>query len=114
MVCSDGRQPYHGFSASPLVEADTLIIESGGHEGKSFLGLDRTTGETRCTTGEIAVPGYNSALPSELGTLTSNLLPRKGATLYNFTIEAYPRRSLGQMPDSGVSGIRRPSARSMT
>jgi outer membrane protein assembly factor BamB len=61
-----GRQPYHGFSASPLVEGDTLIIESGGPEGKSFVGLDRTTGETRWSTGEVSPPGYNSALPVDL------------------------------------------------
>jgi outer membrane protein assembly factor BamB len=62
-----GRAPYHGFSASVLIEGDTLIVETGAPEGKAFAGLDKATGETRWTVGDDArSPGHSSPLPVDL------------------------------------------------
>ncbi len=56
------QRPYWGFSTSTLVEADLLLIESGGPEGKSYAGLDKATGKVRWTTGDAGRAGYSSPL----------------------------------------------------
>jgi outer membrane protein assembly factor BamB len=61
-----GRAPYHGFSASVLIEGDTLIVETGAPDGKAFAGLDKTTGETSWTTGDAISPSHSSPLPIDL------------------------------------------------
>lgn len=58
------QRPYHGFSASALVQGTTLVIESGATEGMAFAGLDTKTGETLWAVGDgRGGPAYNSALP---------------------------------------------------
>jgi hypothetical protein len=75
----------------------------------------------------VEVKGFNGATPvtqsrsftyDPRGFLIEERLPElatseKGARANNQTIEAYPRRSLGQVPDTGVSEILRPSASSI-
>jgi enterochelin esterase-like enzyme/outer membrane protein assembly factor BamB len=41
-----GREPEYGFTTTPLVEGDLLIVEPGGGKGRSVVGLDRGTGKT--------------------------------------------------------------------
>ena len=40
----NASMPRYGYSGSPLVEGDLLLIESGGAAGKSILALDKHTG----------------------------------------------------------------------
>ena len=58
------EQPSWGFSTSPLVDDDLLVVEGGGAEGKSYAGLDKASGSVRWTVGDgVGGPGYNSAIP---------------------------------------------------
>jgi len=33
--------PVFGFSTSPLVEGDSLVVESGGEAGKAIVAFDK-------------------------------------------------------------------------
>ncbi len=61
------NRPSWGFSASALVDGDTVVVEGGGAEGKAYAGLDIATGEIRWTVGDARGVGYNSPLPIEVG-----------------------------------------------
>ncbi len=41
---AEARVPGYGFASSPLVTGGLVIVFSGGHEGKSAVAYDRTTG----------------------------------------------------------------------
>jgi outer membrane protein assembly factor BamB len=53
--------PTFGFSMSALVDGDLLLVEAGGKEGKSMLGLDKRTGEVTWSIGDTPST-YNSPL----------------------------------------------------
>lgn len=57
--------PRWGFSMSPLIDGDLLLLEVGGGEGKAIAALDRRTGETRWTTRD-GQPGYSSPIVAEI------------------------------------------------
>ena len=60
--------PYWGFSTSPLIDGKQLVIEGGGPEGKSYVALNKKTGETRWTFGDgPQSPGYNSPIAVDMG-----------------------------------------------
>jgi len=59
------QMPYWGYSTSALVDGDQIVIEAGGKEGKSFVGLDKKTGELKWSLGD-APAGYNSVLLVEM------------------------------------------------
>ncbi len=52
------KRPQRGFSTSPLILGETLIIHGGG-KNSAFLGLDKKTGETIWQTGE-STAGHSS------------------------------------------------------
>jgi outer membrane protein assembly factor BamB len=52
------KRPLRGFSSSPLIMGDTLIIPGGG-KNSAFIGLDKKTGEPIWQTGESAA-GHSS------------------------------------------------------
>jgi outer membrane protein assembly factor BamB len=52
------RRPLRGFSTSPLILGETLIIHGGG-KNSAFIGLDKSTGETIWQTGE-SIAGHSS------------------------------------------------------
>jgi outer membrane protein assembly factor BamB len=57
------KRPHWGFSSSALVDGDQVVVESGGAEGKSYVALNKKTGEVKWTSGEgSGTPGYNSAI----------------------------------------------------
>ncbi len=61
-------QPNFGFATSALVDGDQVVLEAGGPEGKSYVGLDRATGKAKWTVGTGGrQPGYNSPLLVDLG-----------------------------------------------
>jgi len=55
----ESKLPRWGFSTSPLVEGDTLIMEVGGGEGELFGGFDKMTGEQLWLL-ESGEPSYNT------------------------------------------------------
>ncbi len=60
--------PRFGFSTSPLVDGGHLVIEAGGNEGKSYVGLDTKTGEIAWSFGgEETRAGYSSPLRVKMG-----------------------------------------------
>lgn len=56
--------PGWGYSGSPLVDGDQVVIEVGGE--KNTISVDKQTGEVAWTYGG-GPAGYNSALPIKLG-----------------------------------------------
>jgi outer membrane protein assembly factor BamB len=52
------KRPLRGFSTSPLILGETLIIHGGG-KNSAFIGLDKTTGKTLWQTGE-SIAGHSS------------------------------------------------------
>ncbi len=57
--------PRWGFSSSPLVEGDLLLVEIGGGEGKAFAALDKSDGAVRWTT-QDGEAGYNSPISATI------------------------------------------------
>jgi outer membrane protein assembly factor BamB len=60
------KAPYWGYATSALVDGNQVVIETGGKEGKSYVGLDKKTGELKWSLGDTPA-GYNSALLVEMG-----------------------------------------------
>lgn len=61
-----GKQPLRGWSPSPLVEGDLLIVELGAGVGKSILAFDKATGETRWSLRDNPA-GYSSPIAVTIG-----------------------------------------------
>ncbi|HEX5719625.1 MAG TPA: PQQ-binding-like beta-propeller repeat protein [Thermoanaerobaculia bacterium] len=53
--------PNRGFSQSPLVDGDLLVLEAGGKEGKAVVGLDKKTGKILWSALD-GKPGYVTPL----------------------------------------------------
>ncbi len=58
-------QPRFGFSASPLVDGELLILDVGGSEGRGVVAFDKRTGETRWTALDGA-GGHSSPIAAEI------------------------------------------------
>lgn len=54
--------PTFGFSSSPVVIGDAVLLQVGGTEGRSFAAFDRTSGKVAWSFGE-GPAGYSSSLP---------------------------------------------------
>jgi outer membrane protein assembly factor BamB len=61
MKTFNAPSPLRGFSPSPVVDGDLLVLEVGGTEGKAVVGLDKKTGQTRWTALD-GKPGYVTPL----------------------------------------------------
>lgn len=59
------HQPTYSFATSPLIEADTLIVQIGA-PGAAVAGFDPDTGEIRWTAGTDAI-NYQSPVPMTIG-----------------------------------------------
>jgi outer membrane protein assembly factor BamB len=53
-------KPFYGFSASPLVVGDLVIIHPGANTSPRLVALDATTGDTRWATEQRGAAGYSS------------------------------------------------------
>ena len=53
--------PHWGFSTSPLIEGNLLIVEVGGSSGNAFIAFDKTTGEVAWASQDDA-PSYASPI----------------------------------------------------
>jgi outer membrane protein assembly factor BamB len=47
-----GARPYFGFTTTPLLVGETLIVQAGGEDGKFLIGLDAKKGKVKWSTGE--------------------------------------------------------------
>jgi len=112
-------EPRWGFSTSPIVLKDLLIVEVGGTEGNAFVAFDKENGEVVWHYGE-GNASFNSPLLATIddqvqlifvnGKTLYSLAP-KGDTLWTF---AMPFSSLTAMPllveqnKIFLSGVRNP------
>ncbi len=88
----DSRVPKFGFSTSPLVENDLLLLESGARRG-TFLALDKTTGEVKWAS-QRDVVSYSSPIAVTMagirqvifvsGEAAVGLSPTDGALYWRF------------------------------
>jgi outer membrane protein assembly factor BamB len=61
-----GARPAHfGFATTPLIVGDLLFVQAAGTEGRSLVGLDKSTGAVLWATGDDAV-GYQSPIATRL------------------------------------------------
>ncbi len=58
--------PRWGFSPSPLVDGDLLLLEVGGTEGRALAAFDKRTGAVRWTAGE-GEASYSSPIAVDIG-----------------------------------------------
>lgn len=63
---TDSFTPRYGFSSSPLVVGDVVVLATGGPKGHSISAYDRRTGEPRWRVGDDKV-AYQSPGVIELG-----------------------------------------------
>jgi outer membrane protein assembly factor BamB len=59
------KQPYFGFTTTPLVSGKTVFVQAGGADGKSLVALDKETGKLLWSAGDEPV-GYQSPVLSKL------------------------------------------------
>ena len=62
----DSKIPTWGFSSSPLIEGDLLIVEAGGKDEKAIVAFDKKSGDVIWTNHTDAV-GYSSPIPIDFG-----------------------------------------------
>ena len=58
--------PTWGFSSSPLIEGDLLIVEAGGKDEKAIVAFDKKSGDVVWTNHTDEV-GYSSPIPIDFG-----------------------------------------------
>ena len=61
-----GRKPFYGFTASPVVAKDVVVVEIGGEKGKAVAGFDVLTGKLKWSVGDDMV-NYQSPLLIQAG-----------------------------------------------
>lgn len=57
----ESGMPGFGFSSSPIIEGDSLLIEAGGKNGKSIVAFDKESGAIRWTS-HTDRAGYSSPI----------------------------------------------------
>ncbi|NJL26746.1 MAG: PQQ-binding-like beta-propeller repeat protein [Thermoanaerobaculia bacterium] len=118
MATQEGLQlPLYGYSGSPLVEGDLLVVETGARHGRSVVGLDKKTGAEIWTALDDEI-GYSSPIAVEIGGRRQILLlpgtsivalAPSGEVLWRHGWELTPSQPLFVPPDkifvSTVSGV---------
>ena len=62
----DSTIPTWGFSSSPLIEGNLVLVEAGGKDGKSIVAFDKKSGDVVWTTHTDEV-GYSSPISIDFG-----------------------------------------------
>ena len=62
----DSKIPTWGFSSSPLIEDNLVLVEAGGKDGKSIVAFDKKSGNVVWTTHTDEV-GYSSPIAIDFG-----------------------------------------------
>jgi len=60
------KKPRWGFSTSPLVAGDLVLIEAGGTDGHSLMAFDKISGKVAWNTGNDEL-GYSSPITATVG-----------------------------------------------
>ncbi|MEM7587360.1 MAG: PQQ-binding-like beta-propeller repeat protein [Acidobacteriota bacterium] len=90
---AESGQPYYGFTTSPLVVDDLLVVQVGGGNGHSVTAFDRDTGSTRWRTGDDSVEYESPIVATLAGTrqliaadenFVRGLKPATGEELWRF------------------------------
>ena len=55
------KRPHWGFTSSPLVEGNSVLVEAGGSNERALMAFDKMTGEMLWGTGEDKI-GYSSPI----------------------------------------------------
>ncbi|MEM6796626.1 MAG: PQQ-binding-like beta-propeller repeat protein, partial [Acidobacteriota bacterium] len=103
---SNSSVPFYGYTCSPLVVGDLVVMLVGG-EGRAVVAYDRRTGEERWATGTDSVT-YQSPIFAELGgreqilavtdQWARGLDPSTGAELWSYRIQTGSEREIGSHP----------------
>ena len=62
----DSKIPTWGFSSSPLIEGDLVLVEAGGKDDQAIVAFDKTSGDVVWTTHTDEV-GYSSPIAIDFG-----------------------------------------------
>lgn len=70
------RRPTWGYSGSPLIDGDLLILEVGGKEGRGVVAFEKATGKVRwgALDGDAA---YSSPAVMTIGGIKQYVVPRR-------------------------------------
>lgn len=82
--------PMRGFSPSPLIVGELLLLETGAGSGKGVTAFDRDSGEVRWTAGDNR-GGYSSPIAVEIDGVTQIVFVHTAA-----------REVVSLLPDGGV------------
>jgi len=58
----DSAAPHFGFTTTPLVAGDVLVVQTGGNEGRAISGLHRKTGVALWSSGDAKVDYQSPSL----------------------------------------------------
>ena len=89
----EAPKPHYGFTSSPVVVGDVLVVQVGGGEGKSVAGFNVADGEMLWTLGDDAI-NYQSPVAVELAgqlqvlsagpTTLIGIEPKSGELLWSY------------------------------
>ncbi|HET9229569.1 MAG TPA: PQQ-binding-like beta-propeller repeat protein [Thermoanaerobaculia bacterium] len=70
------KRPNWGYSGSPLIDGDLLILEVGGKDGKGVVAFEKATGKVRwgALDGD---PAYSSPVVMTIGGIKQYVVPRR-------------------------------------
>jgi len=89
------KQPRWGFSTSPIIEGNLLILETGGTENRGFSALDKKTGNMVWNTGTYEAY-YNSPMLVVIEN-QPNLVYISDTMMYSFDLKGNTKWSF-EMP----------------
>jgi outer membrane protein assembly factor BamB len=73
------KRPTWGYSGSPLIDGDLLILEVGGKDGRGVVAFEKATGKVRwgALDGD---PAYSSPVLMTIGGIKQYVVPRRAGT----------------------------------
>ncbi len=73
------KRPNWGYSGSPLIDGDLLILEVGGKDGRGVVAFEKTTGKVRwgALDGDAA---YSSPVMMTIGGIKQYVVPRRAGS----------------------------------
>ncbi len=96
-----GRVPRWGYSSSPLVEGDMLLLEPGGEQENALAALDKNNGKTLWTSSE-GETGYTSPLAVTFNGVRQFLfISSRGLTAQNLVAVDAEGKQLWEKPLPG-------------
>ncbi|MDA2937055.1 PQQ-binding-like beta-propeller repeat protein [Acidobacteria bacterium AH-259-A15] len=87
------KAPFLGFATTPIIEAEVLVVQMGGPDGRSICGFNKKTGERLWSIGDDKVGYQSSAVLTLAGqrqvVAVSNqvmmgILPQTGELLWKY------------------------------